>query len=50
MNGGSRTGGGITKVGNNGYFMAYSHIGHDCCRRCCDRRFSRSSATLPVIG
>jgi len=30
MNGGSRAGGGITTVGNNGYFMAYSHIGHDC--------------------
>jgi len=30
MNSGSRIGGGVTKVGNNGYFMAYSHIGHDC--------------------
>jgi UDP-N-acetylglucosamine acyltransferase len=30
MNGGSRSGGGITTVGNNGFFMAYSHIGHDC--------------------
>lgn len=30
MNGGSRKGGGITKVGARGYFMAYAHIGHDC--------------------
>jgi UDP-N-acetylglucosamine acyltransferase len=30
MNCGSRTGGGVTSVGNNGYFMAYSHVGHDC--------------------
>ena len=30
MNGGSRRGGGITRVGANGYFMAYSHVGHDC--------------------
>ena len=30
MNAGSRNGGGVTTVGNNGYFMAYSHIGHDC--------------------
>ena len=30
MNGGSRAGGGVTKVGNNGYFMANSHVGHDC--------------------
>ena len=30
MNGGSRAGHGITRVGNNGYFMAYSHISHDC--------------------
>ncbi|MGZ5935903.1 MAG: acyl-ACP--UDP-N-acetylglucosamine O-acyltransferase [Rhizomicrobium sp.] len=30
MSGGSRNGGGVTTVGNNGYFMAYSHIGHDC--------------------
>lgn len=21
---------GITRIGNNGYFMAYTHIGHDC--------------------
>jgi UDP-N-acetylglucosamine acyltransferase len=30
MNGGTRKGGGITRVGDNGYFMAYSHVGHDC--------------------
>ena len=30
MNGGSRKGGGLTRVGANGYFMAYSHVGHDC--------------------
>ncbi|HEX4301794.1 MAG TPA: acyl-ACP--UDP-N-acetylglucosamine O-acyltransferase [Rhizomicrobium sp.] len=27
---GGRSGGGVTTVGNNGYFMAYTHIGHDC--------------------
>lgn len=30
MNGGSRHGRGITQVGNNGYFMTCSHVGHDC--------------------
>jgi UDP-N-acetylglucosamine acyltransferase len=30
MSCGSRGGRGVTTVGNNGYFMAYSHIGHDC--------------------
>ena len=30
MNVGSRKGGGITTVGARGYFMASSHIGHDC--------------------
>ena len=30
MNTGTVGGGGVTKVGNNGYFMAYSHVGHDC--------------------
>lgn len=30
MNSGSRRGGGLTSVGANGYFMAYSHVGHDC--------------------
>lgn len=27
---GSRKGGGITRVGDRAYLMAYSHIGHDC--------------------
>jgi UDP-N-acetylglucosamine acyltransferase len=30
MNGGSIKGGGKTTVGSNGYFMAYSHVAHDC--------------------
>jgi UDP-N-acetylglucosamine acyltransferase len=30
MNVGSRKGGGLTKVGANGFFMANSHVGHDC--------------------
>jgi UDP-N-acetylglucosamine acyltransferase len=30
MNAGSRKGGGITTVGARGYFMANSHVGHDC--------------------
>jgi len=30
MNCGSRKGGGITRVGTRGYFMANSHVGHDC--------------------
>ncbi len=30
MNVGSRKGGGLTKVGARGYYMANSHIGHDC--------------------
>jgi UDP-N-acetylglucosamine acyltransferase len=30
MNLGSLKGGGLTQVGARGYFMAYSHIGHDC--------------------
>jgi UDP-N-acetylglucosamine acyltransferase len=30
MNGGSVKGGGLTAVGANGYFMAYSHVAHDC--------------------
>ena len=30
MNGGSMKGGGLTQVGDNGYFMAYSHVAHDC--------------------
>src|ERR1700744_3500122 len=27
---GSRKGGGLTRVGTKGYFMANSHVGHDC--------------------
>ena len=27
---GSQRGGGITRIGNRNYFMAYSHVGHDC--------------------
>jgi len=30
MNGGSAKGGSVTRVGDNGYFMAYSHVAHDC--------------------
>jgi UDP-N-acetylglucosamine acyltransferase len=30
MNVGSRKGGGLTKVGARGYFMANAHVGHDC--------------------
>ncbi|HEY4943914.1 MAG TPA: acyl-ACP--UDP-N-acetylglucosamine O-acyltransferase [Rhizomicrobium sp.] len=30
MSCGGRRGGGLTTVGNNGFFMAMSHIGHDC--------------------
>jgi UDP-N-acetylglucosamine acyltransferase len=30
MNRGSAKGGGLTEVGANGYFMAYSHVAHDC--------------------
>ena len=30
MNTGTASGGGITRVGSRGYFMAYSHVGHDC--------------------
>jgi UDP-N-acetylglucosamine acyltransferase len=30
MSGGSVKGGGKTEVGSNGYFMAYSHVAHDC--------------------
>jgi len=30
MNVGSAKGGGITRVGAKGYFMANSHVGHDC--------------------
>ena len=30
MNVGSRKGGGVTRVGPRGYYMAASHVGHDC--------------------
>ncbi len=30
MNVGSAKGGGLTQIGRSGYFMAYSHIAHDC--------------------
>lgn len=30
MNTGSRKGGGLTRVGARGYFMANAHVGHDC--------------------
>ena len=30
MSAGSRKGGGLTRVGARGYFMATSHVGHDC--------------------
>jgi UDP-N-acetylglucosamine acyltransferase len=30
MNVGSAKGGGLTRVGSRGYFMANSHVGHDC--------------------
>src|SRR5437868_9302225 len=30
MNVGSLKGGGVTRVGARGYFMANSHVGHDC--------------------
>ncbi len=30
INCGTAKGGGLTEIGDGGYFMAYSHIGHDC--------------------
>jgi acyl-[acyl carrier protein]--UDP-N-acetylglucosamine O-acyltransferase len=33
MNIGTVGGGGLTRVGSRGYFMAYSHVGHDCRRK-----------------
>ena len=30
INNGTQKGGGLTKIGNNGLFMAYVHIAHDC--------------------
>jgi UDP-N-acetylglucosamine acyltransferase len=30
MNRGSEDGGGLTEIGDHGFFMAYSHVAHDC--------------------
>jgi len=30
MNRGTEKGGGLTKIGDNNYFLAYTHIAHDC--------------------
>jgi UDP-N-acetylglucosamine acyltransferase len=30
MNVGTEEGGGLTQIGDRGFFMAYSHVGHDC--------------------
>lgn len=30
VNRGTKKGGGITRLGNDNYFLAYSHVGHDC--------------------
>ncbi len=30
MNTGTEQGGGVTTVGDHGFFMAYAHVGHDC--------------------
>ena len=30
MNRGTATGGGVTRIGNEGLFMAYIHVAHDC--------------------
>ncbi len=27
---GTKKGGGITRIGNNNFFLSYSHVGHDC--------------------
>jgi UDP-N-acetylglucosamine acyltransferase len=44
MNVGTVGGGGVTRVGSRGYFMAYSHVGHDC--RVGDDVIFANSATL----
>jgi UDP-N-acetylglucosamine acyltransferase len=44
MNVGTAGGGGATRVGHRGYFMAYSHVGHDC--RVGDDAIFANSATL----
>jgi UDP-N-acetylglucosamine acyltransferase len=30
INRGTKKGGGITRIGNDNFFLAYSHVGHDC--------------------
>jgi UDP-N-acetylglucosamine acyltransferase len=30
MNVGTKDGGGVTRVGDRGFFMVYAHVGHDC--------------------
>jgi UDP-N-acetylglucosamine acyltransferase len=44
MNTGTVGGGGVTRVGNRGFFMAYSHVGHDC--QVGDDAIFANSATL----
>lgn len=44
MNIGTAGGGGATRVGSRGFFMAYSHVGHDC--RVGDDAIFANSATL----
>ncbi|MDQ8728771.1 acyl-ACP--UDP-N-acetylglucosamine O-acyltransferase [Bradyrhizobium sp. LHD-71] len=44
MNVGTVSGGGVTRVGRRGYFMSYSHVGHDC--RVGDDVIFANSATL----
>jgi UDP-N-acetylglucosamine acyltransferase len=44
MSVGTEAGGGVTKVGDNGYFMAYSHVAHDC--QVGDNVIFANSATL----
>ncbi len=44
MNIGTEQGGGLTKVGDRGFYMAYSHVGHDC--RVGDDVIFANSATL----
>jgi UDP-N-acetylglucosamine acyltransferase len=44
MNTGTEDGGGLTAVGDHGFFMAYSHIGHDC--RVGDHVIFANNATL----
>lgn len=30
INRGTKKGGGITRIGNNNFFLSYAHVGHDC--------------------